>query len=479
MDYTFDDGYNAHADLVGANAAVLQGNDFHSFVGRVDDVSKEGMKAILESRMKKDGGGVKGAGFTAYHKTFKGFYAENHHAATFNLNAEANGSDLRAIVLHSNGENSVDIEIVDGSGSVVERIQSKCSSTAAGAKRALDAGNYDGQTKLVCKGQTEDIHGSVDHIEVTDKDGKTVKSDAITAAEADAGAQKLLDEGDIDKKKHSVNAAIGYDRIVAEALKAGLSAAVVSIALAAAPKICEIIGELLREGDVDPRKFKELGFDALTAGPEAFLRGTLASALIISCCEGVCGEQMKALVLKEIVGAGKGSVTGATIIGAVIALVMDTIKNAGMLALGKITKQEFVDGCIRSAFVAAFSTAAGIGVAALCPPLAAFGYMIGSFVGSVVGAAAYKGLHSCTMAFCIESGFTLFGLVEQDYELPMEILKKIGLEVFDYGTVSAKKFEYSTYQPRLFEYKTQRPTTVDITFLRRGVIGVNTIGYLV
>ena len=48
-----------------------------------------------------------------------GFIAEQHHADTFNLDAAAKGSPLRAEVLGSQGKNSVDVVIKDGDGNIV------------------------------------------------------------------------------------------------------------------------------------------------------------------------------------------------------------------------------------------------------------------------------------------------------------------------------------------------------------------------
>lgn len=59
--------------------------------------------------------------------------------------------------------------------------------------------------------------------------------------------------------------------------------------------------------------------------------------------------------------------------------------------------------------------------------------------------------------------FTMFGLVEQDYTLPKEIIEQMGIETFEY-----ESFQYDTFEP----------DTLDITFLRRGVIGILKVGYV-
>ena len=67
------------------------------------------------------------AGIVSQNANLDGFIAEQYHAQTFNMNAEATGSPYRAKVLEPNGKgyakNSVDIEIVDSNGRVVKRYQ--------------------------------------------------------------------------------------------------------------------------------------------------------------------------------------------------------------------------------------------------------------------------------------------------------------------------------------------------------------------
>ena len=81
------------------------------------------------------------------------------------------------------------------------------------------------------------------------------------------------------------------------------------------------------------------------------------------------------------------------------------------------------------------------------------------------------------MSFCVDSGCTFFGIVDQDYQLPQEIMDEIGIEVFDY-----EKFEYDSFQYDNFRFDTFSPDTFQydkfgITILRRGVIGVGKVGY--
>ena len=112
------------------------------------------------------------------------------------------------------------------------------------------------------------------------------------------------------------------------------------------------------------------------------------------------------------------------------------------------------------------------------PPLSVAAYMLGSLVGGVIGGFVYNAGKSLFMSFCVESGCTFFGLVDQNYQLPQEIIDEIGIEVFEY-----EKFEYDKFQFDRFEFDRFTPDTFEfdkfgISIIRRGVIGVGKIGYI-
>lgn len=120
-----------------------------------------------------------------------GFIAEQYHAQTFNLNAQAAGSEYRAKVLEPSGEayakNSVDIVIVDKNGSVKKRYQSKYCKNAKETEKAFKRGDYRGQQKLVPEEQQADIAKKSTSV-LESPDGIT--SNPLTKQ----GAEQLRDE---------------------------------------------------------------------------------------------------------------------------------------------------------------------------------------------------------------------------------------------------------------------------------------------
>ena len=167
----------------------------------------------------------------------------------------------------------------------------------------------------------------------------------------------------------------------------------------------------------------------------------------------------------------------STIIGTVTVLTMNVMKNAGEVALGRKTRSELTGELVKDMYISACSLiVGGIGQALIEVPIV--GYMLGSFLGSLIGTFTYNVGYKTALSFCVDSGFTMFGSVEQDYKLPKELLKEIGIDVFDYETFEFDTFEPDTFMADSFDFDSFVPNTLGITFLRRGVIGVNKVGYM-
>ena len=249
-----------------------------------------------------------------------------------------------------------------------------------------------------------------------------------------------------------------------QAYKTGLSAAVISIVLEVAPVLLSVITKLIKSGEVDIEDFKRLGFAAVKGGTLGFIRGSVASALTIACKAGKLGS-----ALKDV---------DPTVIGAVVALTMNAIKNATLMAFGKKTSREFANDCIQDLFVTSCSLALGTVIQSLLPELPVLGFMLGSFIGSVLGSFVYKTAYNCAISFCVDTGCTFFGLVEQDYKLPETVLKDIGLKVFEFEKFMHKRFEPKVFEPKRFDAKQFELLKPHITVMRRGVIGINAVGYV-
>lgn len=254
-----------------------------------------------------------------------------------------------------------------------------------------------------------------------------------------------------------------YEYVLQQAFKAGLTAATITLVLKVAPEVYKAISYLIENGEIDKEQFKRIGFAAVTGSTEGFVRGSVSAALTTCFKAGLMGEFLKSV--------------DPTIIGAVTVLTMNVLKNAGEVALGRKTRNELTGELVKDMYISACSLiVGGIGQAMIEVPVV--GYMLGSFLGSLIGTFTYNADYKAALSFCVDSGFTMFGLVEQNYELPKELLNEIGVDVFDYETFEFDTFEADTFNIETFDFDSFAPDTLGITFLRRGVIGVNKVGYM-
>lgn len=297
---------------------------------------------------------------------------------------------------------------------------------------------------------------------VSDNNG--VESIQLTEADSRRIAQ-LAKEGVVDPEKLSLTTEnlIQNSDIIREAFKSGTSAAVISLVLRTAPEILKAISYLIQNGKIDEQQYKAIGLAAVTGVSEGFIRGCVSAALTTSCQSGLLGSS-----LKEI---------NPSVIGMVTVVAMNTIQNSFKVAKGEMTRQELTSELVKQMFVSTCSLCVG-GISQGIIEIPVLGFMIGSFIGSMIGSVAYSAGYSAVMSFCVDSGFTMFGLVDQNYELPKEVMEEIGIEVFEYEKLEYEKFEYENFEHEKFDYEEFEYEKFDIVFLRRGVIGVGKIGYI-
>lgn len=455
----------------------------------------------------------------------KGFVAESWHANTFNIDAALHNSSHRAFVDKSTELGSVDVSTNFGRDFSMKYIGSAKKSADAQAKNYYDnyyeylkrprngepmsfddylqkygldnnpevllKSVYSGQYRVIPKDQLEE---AMKHIEtlmkieqgkdgmnrslvyanyletlrkLTDKvtDGEGVQSIPLDKESAEVIVE-LCREGSFRAEDFGIDLStlITNDYIVQQALKAGYTAAVMSIVMELAPKVCDSIIYLIKEGEVDPQKLKEIGLSAVSGSALGFIRGYVSCALTIACQSGKLGQSFMNI---------QGNV-----IAAMTVLVMDTVKNAWSVATGKMSGREMTERTEDAAIVTISALIGGTIGTAMLPQLAVLGYMIGSFVGSVLGSIVATGKNTLIMALCANTGITLFDLVDQDYTLSDEMIMGLGLNVVELKRVEPKKNDVNYNQVNRINLSKNNPKSIEIFTLRRGVIGVRRLGYV-
>jgi hypothetical protein len=301
-------------------------------------------------------------------------------------------------------------------------------------------------------------------LETKIKSNQGSESIALTEKEAYKLAD-LAKKGEFDPAKYGLTTEelIKFKYIMQQSLKAGLSAAAISMVLKIVPELYKIIENLIKTGEITIDDIKNTGFAALSGGAEGFLRGSISAGITTACSSGQFGSMLKSI--------------DPTIIGAVTVIALNTIQHSYKLALGTITKEEFTDACMRDLFVTTCSLISG-SVTQGFIEIPVLGYLIGSFIGSITASFIYDTAYKTFISFCCETGFTFFGLVDQNYELPIDILKEMGLNVFEYDKFFPRQLKIQRLKINRLKLEKIELETLKITFVRRGVIGVNRIGYI-
>lgn len=468
----FEEGYTYFAKNASAYAAATMSDSY------VANVNEEIDKLIKDLNSFE--------GFKTASKILKGDVAEFWHAGTFNINSALKDSSHRAFVDRSHAPASTDISTNFGDKYGLKYYSDGQASAKAQSVSVLNVPIYKGQIRIIPRDQLEEATKYLERIirteavrrpeqvpryqetldMLTDRlsDSKGAESIPLSKKEASELAT-LAKQGKInaDELGLTTEELVKYNYVIQQAFKAGLTAATISIVLKVAPEIFKSIDYLLKNGKINAEQFKKIGFAAVSGGAEGFIRGSVSAAITASCKAGLLGEALKSV--------------DPTIVGTVTVLTMNVIKNAFQVALGKKTRRQLSEEFIRDMYISACSLIGG-GVSQALIEIPILGYMLGSFIGSIFGSFTYNLGSKAVLSFCVDSGFTMFGLVEQDYTLPKEIIEQIGIETFDYET-----FEYGTFKTESFSYdtfgtETFEPDTLDITFLRRGVIGVSKVGYV-
>ena len=301
-----------------------------------------------------------------------GFIAEQHHADTFNLDAAAKGSPLRAEVLGSQRKNSVDVVIKDGHGHTVRRYQAKYGQDAEATRHLFEKGDYRGQRKLVPSGQEGDLPRSTDRLEA---DG--VRSKPLTKDEAKRLQEKAQQEQESrqyewnEVNRIEVAKLIGKQALVGAAIACGFQGARI---------LGRRVGNFLR-GKENPPASEDL---------REFFESSVKSAKHVGAQTAVSGA--------VVVAARNGWIkvlkhTPAGQIAGIVHVAMENAKVLSKLAKGELNGEEALDAmgnCTASAVGGLVGASKGmvmgatLGGLALGPP----GVMIGGFVGGVVGGMA-------------------------------------------------------------------------------------------
>lgn len=427
-----------------------------------------------------------------------GFMAEDWHAGTFNIKAAVNESKSVAVAGKPNSTGdmarwklgSVDVRVTTAKGENIDygskymvnaketaKEQARPSTEHSGSK-------YGPQKRLVASDQLEDVKGisesrasnektpdnwkqgyqeTADSATDTVSDGK-IESERLSKDESKELAREVKeDKLDLEKRGITTEQQIEMKNILGRSFKAGMLGSAISAALATAPDIVGMIAKLIKSGEMDVNDLKNVGSKGAKAGADGFVKGSLASFFTQLCISGKLGPDLK-------------KSANPSIVSSLVVITIETVKNSILLAQGKITAREMGDKLIDTsittfAFLGAIKLGGMIGQS-IAPQLPVVGFLVGSLIGCGC-CAVYQIGKKCLISFCKDSGFTCFGLVEQDYSLPDEALKNMGVDLakIQMANVQRANIQYANIQGA-------NTNSIQLKMIRRGVFSLNKIGYV-
>lgn len=419
---------------------------------------------------------------------FQGYAFEDWSAGTLNVNAAAAGSSDRAKALGSNARNSVDIELKSGTNYSAKSYATGKQTAVQQAKfdRELGQGSYHGQERLVPTDQFGEAKQELHRRYLKDKNSRPEVAESYKDAEKhltdkvknkDGVESKTVERKELDKiakegkkgkfkaEEHGVDAesAIQTKFMIEQSLKNGCKTAAINMAIKTAPDIIKAIDYLCKNGEIDPEQLKQIGTKAFTSGAEGFIRGFVSSYLTIGCQVGKFGEGLMNV--------------NPTYVAVMTNLLIGTVKDSIEVARGNMTPRDmgnnFVDATMSSL---AYCIGGAIGQAFL-PELPVLGYMVGALIGSTL-CITYQVGKKKLISFCVDTGFTCFGLVEQNYELPEEVLKQLDIDTIEVPRVSVETIDIPTVELETTDTAQNNYETVEYVILKRGIIGTNSVGYV-
>ncbi len=411
----------------------------------------------------------------------KGDIAEPWHAGTTKIYAVAKGlNDIETFVPRNNSP----VDIIAMSPTEFLKAQLKYYRTPEATAKAISNPKYAGLIKIVPSDQLESIKEISNRLYLKnlttrpelakhylDTYNNATNLMKIGKAHGTPLSEKemLIIAKEIQKDKfnpelHGLTSEnyVQWSDIVRESGEAALNAALITAILKATPHIKNLIVNFLQEGEVNPEDLKNVGLSVLTGAGEGYLRGGIAAIITASCKSGLLGDSLKSIIPKQLPLV----VAGATVIA------MNAVHNAIGVYKGKMSEAEFAEACLRDSFVISFALfGASIGQGAI--PIPILGAIIGNVIGSICATIVYEGMKNIFFSFFIKSGVSFWKIVQQDYTLPEEVLKQSGIDLINLDTIDLELINLDT-----IELDTIELDTFDIVPLKRGLIKINTIGYI-
>lgn len=334
------------------------------YVQGLESALNEANESMIETILTK-------AGEINGNPNLDGFIAEQYHANTFNLNAHAAKSNLKAEVLkpesgQTYSKNSVDVVIKNEYGKIVSRYQLKYGKTAEDTIKMIREGDYRGQQLVVPADQVEEVQKAFPNRKVSSTIGDDkISSKPLTKADAKEMQKAAQNNEQIESGWNDFN----FKNIAKEVGKQVGIASLLGFAIGGISYIGEHIAH---DEKIEP---KEAIKSSLLTGADFGIKAALAAAMYVAYDALECDF------------LPFDNETRASIFGTMAHVIVENTKTAYRVGTGELTVIEGVEEVEKTAV----SSAAGLVASAVVEDIGfVIGFMCGGSVGAVIGGTAGK-----------------------------------------------------------------------------------------
>ena len=457
-----------------------------------------------------------------------GFIAEEWHAGTFNINAIARESAHRAFVEKSTEQASVDISTSFGTGYSLKYLKSADGSVKAQAKNVIQnyhsylssakargteapmsfeeylsrygytddlpsllSSVYNGQGRIIPSDQLEEgikklrrmiaseaardtesrilnmqnYEETLKNLSERIRSSDGIESVPLSKDEAEAIAA-LCRDGRFKPEDFgiSLDATVTSQFILNQALKGGINASILTFVIQFAPFLISTVNDLITKGEINIEEVKKEGLHCVNSSVKSFILGFISCAIYTSCKSGNLTSSLTSVK--------------APMVGTIVAFTIEVIKGCFDTACGKTSSEELRYNLTKDLIITCSSLIGGSVAAALLPAISGVAFTLGSMIGSLTASIVTSVGEKVIVSLCVNTGFTLFGIVKQDYTLPVKVLREMGISISEIDRISIDRSGFDRTPLSRSSVTYNNVNRVKVIMLKRGIIAFHKVGYI-
>jgi hypothetical protein len=410
----------------------------------------------------------------------KGDVAEAWHAGT--LTADAIRQHLNVRAFAPRDHSPIDVRVAGPSGTIDSQL--KVYGSAMDTAKAISEPKYLGtDQKIVPSDQLDGVREAAarlamknhltrlemernyshtsrtadDHLHYDGANSKPISEKATRQMTQDA-----RDTGDVDREGLGLTArqSIQWGDFIHEAGTAAMRAAALSAALQLAPHIVSLIAKAIKSGEITLEDLAPIGKQIPSAVFRSGVAGGLSASIVMASRMGVLSESLSNL--------------DPTVVAAAVTLAMSAIGTSIKAARGDISWPIAAKTMMEDTFVLSCAIGGAAAVSQAIIPIPILGALIGNIVGALVARLVISQGNRTILGIAKDTGWTFFGIVDQNYAIPEDILLEGGWEL-----MRVERLECEMLHLQRLELETLEMEPVPFRVLRRGVVSFGKIGYAV